>query len=150
MVGEEFIKLLDGVRQTSRGWNACCPGHDDSNPSLSVSIGNDGRVLLHCHAACTVTEICEALGLHVRDLFPAQSTNPNARRNAVRKRERERDKQRRQQTYQGVHIDLLRESEGLIQSAKGIDISAWSPEQLDQELNRLADAYRILEEEDNV
>jgi hypothetical protein len=148
--GEDFLNLLDGVRKNSQGSSACCPAHDDSNPSLSISLGNDGRVLLHCHAGCTVGEICEALGLHVRDLFPGQSTNPKVRGNAIRKRERERDKQRRQRAYQGVRIDLVRESEGLIRSAKGIDISPWSPERLNQELNRLADAYRILEEEDNV
>jgi hypothetical protein len=150
MTAEDFVKLLDGVRQTAQGWTASCPAHDDSNPSLSISVGNDGRVLLHCHAGCTIAEICEALDLHFRDLFPAQSTNPKVRRNAVRKRERERDKQRRQRAYQDVRIDLLRESEGLIRSAKGINISAWSPERLNQELNRLADAYGKLEEEDNV
>lgn len=150
MNAEEFVKLLDGVRQTSRGWNACCPSHDDTSPSLGVSAGDDGRILLHCFVGCSIQEICDALGLHARDLFPAQAANPRVRRAAVRKHERERDKRRRKSAYQGVRIDLLRESEGLIQAARGIDISAWDPERLNQELNRLAVAYMRLEEEGNV
>jgi hypothetical protein len=51
----------------ARGW--CCPAHDDDQPSLSVSEGKDGRVLLHCHAGCATQEIVEAAGLEWRDLF---------------------------------------------------------------------------------
>lgn len=149
MNGEEFLRLLDGVHQTSRGWTACCPAHSDSNPSLGISLGNDGRILVHCFAGCSAQEICDGLGIHLRDLFPAQNANPRVRREAVRKRERERGKQRRQRAYHGLRIDLLRESECLIQAARGINISAWDPERLNQELNRLADAYRRLEEEGN-
>ena len=69
---------------------------------------------------------------------------------AVRKHERERDKRRRKSAYQGVRIDLLRECEGLIRAARGIDISAWDSERLNHELNRLAMAYMRLEEEGNV
>jgi hypothetical protein len=47
-----------------------CPNHEDRHPSLSVSQGDDGRVLVHCHTGCTPEEIVGALGLHLRDLFP--------------------------------------------------------------------------------
>ena len=89
MMGEDFIKLLDGVRQTSRGWSACCPAHDDSTPSLGISIGNDNRILVHCFAGCSVQEICEALEIQVRDLFPIQTNGPRVRETQCR-RERER------------------------------------------------------------
>lgn len=48
-----------------------CPNHDDRNPSLSVSEGDDQRVLLHCHTGCETEEIVHALGLEMRDLFAA-------------------------------------------------------------------------------
>lgn len=46
-----------------------CPSHDDRNPSLSVSEGNDGRVLLYCHAGCdTEKDVVPSLGLTMADL----------------------------------------------------------------------------------
>lgn len=49
-------------------WLACCPAHDDRNPSLSVSVGDDGRVLLHCFAGCSSDAVRAALGLEWGDL----------------------------------------------------------------------------------
>lgn len=70
---ERFLSLLDGVRKTGSGWVARCPcRNDDSNPSLSVGQGHDGRVLVTCHRgmSCNVEEICSAVGLRVSDLMP--------------------------------------------------------------------------------
>ncbi len=39
---------------------ACCPAHDDRNPSLSVSDKN-GKILVKCWAGCTQEEVIEAL-----------------------------------------------------------------------------------------
>ena len=47
----------------------CCPAHEDRAPSLSVRGGDDGRVLLHCHAGCPTASVIEALGLRWCDLF---------------------------------------------------------------------------------
>lgn len=70
------LKKLDGVHQAGRGWMARCPcREDDSNPSLSVGVGNDGRVLLNCHrGVCNVDQICEAMDLKVADLYPNKTT----------------------------------------------------------------------------
>ncbi|VEJ46055.1 conjugative transfer relaxase protein TraI [Bartonella vinsonii] len=40
---------------------AHCPAHDDRSPSLAISNGNDGRLLLHCYAGCSFKEIIQAL-----------------------------------------------------------------------------------------
>ena len=59
--------------KTSNGhWIARCPAHDDREPSLQISEGTDGRVLLKCFAGCSVDEITQALGIASRDLFPSQ------------------------------------------------------------------------------
>lgn len=65
---EDFVWLLDGARHSNAGWNALCPAHDDNSPSLSVSEADD-RLLVHCHAGCSIEEIIEALGLELRDLY---------------------------------------------------------------------------------
>jgi len=66
---EDFLALLRGVTANGdRSWVACCPAHDDHNPSMSVS-ERDGKILVHCHAGCSGEEIVSALGLKMKDLF---------------------------------------------------------------------------------
>ncbi len=57
-------------RLSSGQWQAKCPAHEDDRPSLSISEGRDGRVLLKCFAGCRVESIARSLGLSMRDLFP--------------------------------------------------------------------------------
>lgn len=70
MTAEEFIGRLEGVQQSGGGWVARCPAHGDDNPSLSIAKGEDGRVLVHCHAGCTAEEVVTAVGLKLSDLMP--------------------------------------------------------------------------------
>jgi hypothetical protein len=72
----EIVQLLKAKR-SGEGWKAKCPAHDDRVPSLSIKEGSGGRILLHCHAGCSVDDILRALGMTRRDLFPA-GTPPNA------------------------------------------------------------------------
>jgi hypothetical protein len=84
---EEFLSRLDRVKKAGTGWVARCPAHEDRTPSLGVSEGDDGRVLVVCHAGCTVDAILVALGLGIRDLFPegggGEGASRRTRRQAV-------------------------------------------------------------------
>jgi 5S rRNA maturation endonuclease (ribonuclease M5) len=66
------LSRLDKVRQAGSGWEACCPAHADDKPSLTIGIGREGQVLLHCHsgAACSFSDICDAISLKPNDLWP--------------------------------------------------------------------------------
>lgn len=55
---------------SGKNYKACCPSHDDKHASLSITAGDDGRILFFCFAGCTVEEICSSLGIKVKDLFP--------------------------------------------------------------------------------
>ncbi len=66
------------VKRAGDGWCACCPAHEDRTPSLSISVSDDDRVLLCCHAGCTIEAICEAIGLSTRDLYPAARAGESA------------------------------------------------------------------------
>lgn len=79
-----FLEGLKKVRATKDGWIACCPAHDDSNPSLSIKEGEDGRVLLCCRAHCDHKEIAAARGWEVSDLFDANATPAAAKKKASR------------------------------------------------------------------
>lgn len=59
-------------KQRGGAWLARCPSHADSTPSLTVSQGKDGRVVVHCFAGCTTEAIVGALGMGMQDLFPAK------------------------------------------------------------------------------
>lgn len=58
------------AHRNGKGGIARCPAHDDKQPSLSISEGEDRRVLIHCHAGCSPEQILSKLGLKTRDLFP--------------------------------------------------------------------------------
>ena len=57
MTSAETIAKALGGRKTGNGWIARCPLHDDQTPSLSISAGRDGKVLVHCHAGCNQRDV---------------------------------------------------------------------------------------------
>jgi DNA polymerase I-like protein with 3'-5' exonuclease and polymerase domains len=57
---EKIAKALGG-RKTASGWTAQCPLHDDQKPSLSISAGQNGKVLVHCHAGCSQRDVFNAI-----------------------------------------------------------------------------------------
>jgi len=71
MSTDTLLSRLDGVRKTGPGrWLARCPGHEDRSPSLSVRELDDGRILLHDFAGCSVEEVLGAVGMTFDALFP--------------------------------------------------------------------------------
>lgn len=77
MTVKEFLSRLEGVNGNDGQWSAKCPAHDDRHNSLSISVGEDDRVLLKCHAGCPAEKIAAALGLTAKDLF---ADNPSEQR----------------------------------------------------------------------
>ena len=66
----DVLARLDGVRATGPGgWMGKCPVHEDSDPSLSVGTGEDGKILLNCFAGCETEEIARSIGLDIKDLM---------------------------------------------------------------------------------
>ena len=66
-----LLSRLDRVRITGKHqWIACCPAHNDKSPSLAITEKDDGRILVKCFAECGASEIMEAVGLGLEDLFP--------------------------------------------------------------------------------
>lgn len=74
------LEKLSGVRKTKSGWSARCPDHEDEHASLSVAVGDDDQVLFHCHAGCQCESVVAALGLQMRDLWPAREEKQSRHR----------------------------------------------------------------------
>jgi hypothetical protein len=53
------------------GFMACCPAHDDKNPSLAID-ENNGSLLVKCFAGCEQGSVVEAL--KARDLWPGNGS----------------------------------------------------------------------------
>jgi len=80
MSAEILLAKLDKVKRTGADrWLACCPAHDDRGPSLSIRETDDGRVLVHCFAGCSVHEIVQAAGIELSDLFPPRNDDRHHR-----------------------------------------------------------------------
>jgi hypothetical protein len=62
------LERFPDARRSGNGWIARCPAHEDRSPSLSIGEGNDGTILLHCHAGCKTEEILRARNLAWGDL----------------------------------------------------------------------------------
>jgi hypothetical protein len=62
------------LKKAGAGWSAHCPAHDDRRSSLSIGIGDAGRILLKCHAGCALDDILAAAHLDHADLFPETTT----------------------------------------------------------------------------
>lgn len=78
-----LLSRLDKVRERKPDtWVACCPAHGDRNPSLSITRGDDGRVLLRCWAGCTALDVVQTLGMTLADLFeqPDYHAKPSRKR----------------------------------------------------------------------
>jgi len=148
MTVTEILPYFESVRPRGPGkWIARCVSHEDHSPSLSITEGEKG-VLLKCWAGCSLEEITGKLGIQISDLFfDALSTDPHQRREALQRRSQERAARTAAYEAHGRRLDALREAENLIQSAQGISIAAWSDEKLDATLERLADAYALIESE---
>ena len=74
---------LGKATRIRNGWSCLCPAHDDHNPSLSLSLSEEGTLLAHCYVGCSFPDIMSALGkrgmleksdfLQQRDMLPKAS-----------------------------------------------------------------------------
>lgn len=62
MSGAQEVTRALGGKWFGRYGMACCPAHEDRSPSLSLTDGDDGRLLLKCHAGCDFRAVEAALG----------------------------------------------------------------------------------------
>jgi hypothetical protein len=68
----DFENVLDKLEVADRNGEKAmcfCPAHDDrNNPSLSIKAEN-GKLLLHCFAGCSLEDIVSEIDLQMKDLF---------------------------------------------------------------------------------
>jgi hypothetical protein len=95
MTAAEFAALVDGRAVGHNRFLARCPAHNDRAPSLSISEGRDGRILLYDFARCSTDAILSALNLVRRDLFQGPPPSP-AQLAAIEEGRKAREQRRRE------------------------------------------------------
>jgi DNA primase len=72
----DVLSLLDKSKRTMDNrttgaprYIACCPIHEDTQPSLIVEDQQDGRLLFHCHVGCDH----KAVETYVADRLPERN-----------------------------------------------------------------------------
>jgi hypothetical protein len=72
MGADRVLERLKGVKPRGAGrWVARCPAHKDRSPSLSIAELADGRVLMNDFGGCSIEAVLDAIGLELKDLYPA-------------------------------------------------------------------------------
>lgn len=69
----DIIDTLGGGHPDGDGYVCLCPAHPDSNPSLRVTLKEDGRVLMNCRShGCSFTDVVDAMGMSAGDFRSVQ------------------------------------------------------------------------------
>lgn len=70
---EKVVNLLNRLQKVKSSgrdsWMACCPAHEDKNPSLKISLVND-KILIKCWTGCSVEDILGAVGMDFSNIMP--------------------------------------------------------------------------------
>ena len=82
---DAVIPRLAGVTGRHPKYRATCP-NCSRRLALSIGLGRDDQALLRCFAGCTVQDIAAAIGMTVRQLFPARDADELRARRAMRSR----------------------------------------------------------------
>lgn len=75
----DLAARLDGAVIRGDQLTARCPAHDDHDPSLSATYGDNGALVVYCHAGCETSVVLATVGLSVAQLY---DENPRARSTA--------------------------------------------------------------------
>lgn len=140
----QFLALFYPISETAKGWDVCCPAHDDQHPSLGVMEGDEGRIVLNCFAGCTPQSICTALNLQLSDLFQGRPLLGDLRPRY--KPWRPVPPVKLAFAYELHALDLRMQAEKIFEAAKDCaDHESWTNDELDVALRGVKRGYAYLE-----
>jgi putative DNA primase/helicase len=120
----EAIATALGGRKAGAAWMACCPAHQDRDPSLAITDAKDGSVLVRCHSGCDQRAVIEALRArgvwHVGERRPTRFSRkpdrvppPETDSDAMRRMEAALALWRGSQSAEGTPVEAYLRSRGL-------------------------------------
>jgi len=88
MMIDQILERLHKVHKNGSGYMACCPAHEDKNPSLRVT-ERDDKILIKCFSGCETRDIVSAIGLELKDLFADSGLDTEQRQQYAATKRRE-------------------------------------------------------------
>lgn len=148
---EQFRSMFPDSRSSGPGFVAHCPACQGRRQKLSAREG-EKCLLVKCWAACSLEQICAALGIKTRELF---FDSDIIYRQVAGRRNRPSPKPRRLD-WRRTSADLMNHSDALWLRASIVltlgsnlpDVSVWSEDDLDAAINAVGMAYADLERAD--
>lgn len=104
---QELLTRLRGVEPYQNGYRACCPAHEDSEPSMSVREGDDGRILVRCYKGCDFPAIAYSMGLTQSFFMPPSEVGVERDASGQPRKKRDRGKLVATYDYQDERGELL-------------------------------------------
>ena len=68
VTAEDIARRLGAARKAGDDWSCKCPAHEDNKASLSIKDGQNGKILVHCHAGCHQDDVVNQIKLI--DMWP--------------------------------------------------------------------------------
>lgn len=144
MTIHQFLGLFPSFKETKKGWDVCCPAHDDHSPSLGVMEGEGGRIVLNCFAGCTKESICLAVGIHMSDLFADTRLTGHAEPRLLLPAKH--SPRTRAFAFELHALDLQRQADKILAvAAQCDDCDAWTNEDRDLAMQAVSRAYAYRE-----
>lgn len=140
----QFLALFHPVKPTRKGWDVCCPAHDDQHPSLGVMEGDGGRIVLNCLAHCENRDIVRALNLTMADLFPDRPLDGPLR--PIRTPSRILSPRKRAFAYELHALDLRQAAERILAASTNCnDCDTWTNAERELAMKAVGLAYAYQE-----
>lgn len=133
---DTLLSRLENVQQRGNSYRADCPNAHRSKGTLSISLTNDGMLLLKCHAGCSALEVLHPIGLQLSNLYERPVT-----KNMTPQQTRELREKVRMSQWKAARSDIIIEMNVLLLAAgqvyRGFAISK-------EDLERMLRAGRLL------
>jgi hypothetical protein len=108
---DRLLPRLEGVQKAGSCWRARCPACGGQGRKVSITVGDDGRVLLTCFSCHDTPAVLGAVGLSIADLFPRRVTH------ATTPEERRELAQRARESQWAAALGVLAPEAGVIEVA---------------------------------
>lgn len=130
---DELLSKLSKVKLVGTNkWTACCPVHDDNDPSLSITV-KDGKLLCYCFACgAKGLDVALTVGLSANSLFSDTLSSDS-------RRQYERDRLLAEKASDELFLRLYKKAE---QEGKYIQLS--DKKRYKQAINRLESINAML------
>lgn len=81
---ENFLSRLDKVKRVGQSaYIACCPAHADKNPSMTIREVENGMILAHCFAGCSIDQIAGAVSMELYELMPDKAPDETRKARSI-------------------------------------------------------------------